>query len=335
MLRKLSCSLLIISFLMGCSTQPEETSTATSKKAESNRTLPGSNGGRLDIIVIAKNSIWLSKPGKEIRKYFTEAQYGLPQPESKFTLRQVTPREFNSLLKRTRNLIILEEAEQASYSLKPRVWAKPQLVATFTGQNEDELVAQIKAHQKELMKELYDQEANILQRRVTKNPQPLPNILKQHRVSMRIPPAYEVEIEQDNLLVLWNKTVNTDQGIIIHFRPLDSNETMLGKDIISTRDSLTQLHIPGSLKGSYMITETIIAPRITPTEMDGNFAFETRGLWKTVGEFKGGPFISYTIFDEAHQQEITLDAFIYAPEINKRNLLFELESILRTFELEG
>ena len=47
----------------------------------------------------------------------------------------------------------------------------------------------------------------------------------------------------------------------------------------------------------------------------------------------GGSFINYTVFDETNNQRIMVDAFIYAPEIKKRNLVLELEAILRTLEI--
>ena len=54
----------------------------------------------------------------------------------------------------------------------------------------------------------------------------------------------------------------------------------------------------------------------------------TVGLWETVGDIMGGPFVSYTVLDEKHNRVITLDAFLYAPADKKRDLLRQIESIL-------
>ena len=80
-----------------------------------------------------------------------------------------------------------------------------------------------------------------------------------------------------------------------------------------------------------MKTETLIAPKMRSAEIDGKYAMESRGLWRTEGDLLGGPFVSYTIYDDDKGLIITLDAFTLAPEIDKRNLLFEEEAILKSF----
>jgi hypothetical protein len=48
----------------------------------------------------------------------------------------------------------------------------------------------------------------------------------------------------------------------------------------------------------------------------------------------GGSFLSYTVYDEKHDQLIYLDAFLYAPDQKKRNLMLRLEAILKTLEID-
>lgn len=83
-----------------------------------------------------------------------------------------------------------------------------------------------------------------------------------------------------------------------------------------------------------MIIEDLIKPQITPTELAGNFALEARGLWRTEGDLMGGPFLSYTVYDEKNQQVIYLDAFMSAPNRKKRNSMFEMEAILRSLQMQ-
>ena len=81
-----------------------------------------------------------------------------------------------------------------------------------------------------------------------------------------------------------------------------------------------------------MVVEDLLLPSIENTEVDGHFAMETRGLWRVTNDFMGGSFINLTVYDEDHKQRVMLDGFVYAPDMSKRNLLLELEAILRTFE---
>jgi hypothetical protein len=82
-----------------------------------------------------------------------------------------------------------------------------------------------------------------------------------------------------------------------------------------------------------MTTEYRLPPSIETSELDGRFALETRGLWRVEGDFMGGPFLSYTLFDEENGQIVTLEGFVYAPDMDKRRLLFELEAIMNSLKL--
>ncbi len=295
-------------------------------------TLPDSNGGRLDLIVVAKEPLWQSIAGDYLRKLLTSQQPLLPQPEPLYTVRQIEPSQFNDLLKRSRNIIILDEGN-GSFITEKNKWAKPQLVTTISAPDPTELAQKIKQKGEEMEEALHQSEVEVLQKRLFKETLSLPKALKARNVSLRIPSSFQLEVEEEGLFIFWNKTLKTDQGLIIHFQPLDPDQAIVGSNIISLRDSITQKYILGQREGSYMVTEDLLTPQIKNMELDKQFAAETRGLWRTEGEFKGGPFISYTVYDEINQQIVTLDAFLFAPEIKKRNILFELEAILKSFEI--
>lgn len=326
--------LLFALVLFSCNN--EESKDKNSKPpTDGGRVLASSNGGPLDIVVVAKVGVWQSEAGDAFRKYFTAPQDGLPQAEAVFNVVHIEPSKFNSVLKRSRNVVILEkDTSDSAYLLYKNSWSKPQLVATFTAKSYKALRSLIYKNHEKLFKSIKDQEV-IVRQKLSKRIGLLTNhkVLETHNISMDIPISFEVDQENENLLVLWNKTVKTDQAIIIHFQPMDPNEYSLGRNIIPLRDSITKLYIHGQKEGSYMKTERLLDPVITSTLLSDQFALETRGLWKTVGEFKGGPFINYTIYDEKNQQVIFLDAFIYSPETKKRNFLLELESILKTIKI--
>jgi hypothetical protein len=60
---------------------------------------------------------------------------------------------------------------------------------------------------------------------------------------------------------------------------------------------------------------------------NGRYAIETRGLWRLVGDFMGGPFVNYVFLDEETNQMVMIDAFLYSPRRSKRDLLMQLEAI--------
>lgn len=311
-------------FLVCCNDQP-------GKRIPEN-VLPDSNGGRMDIIVVAKESLWESVAGEIFRKYFTAAQIGLPQPEAVFTVRQVPPESFNSLLQRSRNIVILSE-DSTAYIKETNKWAKPQIIYSISAPDQRSLARLIFNKHEEIFETLKEHELDVLRTKMRPGIQKNPEILAKHNVSMEIPKAFELEHEQENLLVFWNKTLKTDQGIIIYFRSMPETMGPVGSDVIHLRDSLTEIYIKGDREGSYMITEDILPPVSSNTEIDGQFTLEVRGLWRTVNAQMGGPFINYTVYDERNQQIIHMDAFVFSPETKKRNFVVELEAILRSLEI--
>jgi hypothetical protein len=58
-----------------------------------------------------------------------------------------------------------------------------------------------------------------------------------------------------------------------------------------------------------------------------------RGLWKLENAFMGGPFINISLLDENRNRVVTVDAFVYAPSLDKRIYVRELEAILNTFKI--
>jgi len=48
-----------------------------------------------------------------------------------------------------------------------------------------------------------------------------------------------------------------------------------------------------------------------------------------------GPFLNYTVIDKANNRLVVVEGFTYAPSINKRDFMFELEAILKTLKINS
>lgn len=320
----------------GCQENSKDSTAPRGNKSPSGQTLPSSNGSVLEVLVVAEESLWNSVAGDAFRKYFTRAQYGLPQPEPRFAINQVSPDQFSNILKRTRNVVRFRTVDAPpQIRIRSNIYAYPQTVLELQARNAQNLAQAIKQKEDTLRNAIRKREIRELQKEMrslfSEEKQP---VLQKHQVELKIPRDFDREVEEDNLLVFWKKTRTSDQGLIIHFRPFTGESAALGEDIIPLRDSLTRIHIQGEDPGSYMVTETIIKPRITPEVIDGSFALEARGLWRTTETIMGGSFLSYTVFDEKHDQIIYLDAFLFAPNQKKRSDLLRLEAILKTLDIQ-
>ena len=296
--------------------------------------LPPSNGGILDILVIANDNVWDGPAGDAFQKHFTAMSYGLPQPEPLYTVRQVGSRDFGSLLKRSRYLVLISIDDSTLFRTENNKWARDQFVVFLQAPNQTLLRKLILANNKEIDALIEQREMQRMSKRIAPlTHKTYPAFFAENHIKIAIPKDFEISVEKESLVVYWRRTKLSDMGIIIHRGPLPQDAAIIGGHIVPLRDSITKLYVPGARENSYMITEDIIKPSITPTEIAGNFALETRGLWRTEGDIMGGPFVSYSIYDEENQQLIYIEAFLLQPDKKKRKTLFELESVLSTFQL--
>lgn len=300
----------------------------------SEKVLPPSNGGILDILVIAEDKVWDGPAGDAFLKHFTAMTYGLPQPEPLYTVRQVGSRDFGDLLKRSRYLVLLSLGDSTIFTSENDKWARDQLVFYLQAPTEALLRKHILAKNKEMDALIEQREMLRMSKRIAALTHKLyPDFLAENHIKISIPKDFEISFEKKNLVIYWRRTKVNDMGIIIYRGPLPQEGAIIGEHLVPLRDSLTKLYVAGARENSYMVTEDLIKPQSEPTEISNNFALKTRGLWRSEGDIMGGPFVSYSIYDEKHKQLIYIDAFLLQPDKKKRKTLFELESILNTLEI--
>ena len=98
----------------------------------------------------------------------------------------------------------------------------------------------------------------------------------------------------------------------------------IGKgDFRHQRDSVMRRNILGEQRGMYMRTASIASV----TRGRGN-SVTVRGLWEMKNDAMGGAFVAY--WQPKGSRIVVAEAFVYAPETKKRNLVRRLEAALYT-----
>lgn len=317
---------LLLLVLHACTSEPQ---TRASRIAS----LPSSSGSPAEVLMVVEDELWEGPLREALLNTFALPVAGLPQEEPLFDLVKLDPSNFSNLLRRSHILLVVGLDSVVRQDINRNVYAFPQVVLKFSAPTVEELARMILAEKEKWRKTLVDFDLSFLRQRFKKQNVGLPKDLRALGYGMMLPKGFEPGLNETNTKIFWNRAMKSDQGIIIHWRPMPDSLAFLGTDVLSLRDSLTKAFIPGEIPGSYMRTEDQVPPVITSAEIGGMFALEARGLWKTEGDFMGGPYLNYTIFDEANQRIITLDGFVFAPEMDKRQLMLELEAILTTFAL--
>jgi hypothetical protein len=114
---------------------------------------------------------------------------------------------------------------------------------------------------------------------------------------------------------------------------LKRNDSMV-KQIIKVRDSVNKEKIPGPTEETYMVTEKAYTPFHFETILDNKPVLETKGIWDMQNGFMAGPFINYAIEDKVNNRWVILEGFVFAPSVEKRDYVFELEAIIKSIKIK-
>jgi hypothetical protein len=285
---------------------------------EDKKTLKEANGRINHLLVVMKNSEWQGEMGDALRKILAEPVMGLPQPESLFEITQV-PRE------------------SFGFTVASNVYAAPQRIITITGTNEAAIIEAFKKHSKEIITVFKDADLKSVQRKILKkywDPTKIATFNKQG-YSLKIPRNYrKVEDTGEFVWYRYHLDRGNSMELIAYSVPITSEDDENGNNIVAIRDAIGAKYIPGEIEGSHMITEEAYAPHIFEVTLDGKKTFETKGKWEVKGMYMAGPFISYTVVDKPNNRLVVVEGLTYAPSINKRDYMFELEAILKTLKID-
>ena len=297
--------------------------------------LSGSSGRINDLSIIIENEKWKGQIGEALRENFAAIVDGLPQEEPIFSLNQMPPEAFTGFVRKSRIFIKIEENKTPNFKVFRNPFAKPQTGILISGSNNQEIVEQINKYSDSIIDILKSTEIKEKQRRIAKSLKDDEELKENFGVSMKFPDAYRYAIEDENFFWIRKDIPKGNMEIMIYEVPISSieNDSSVVSNIIRMRDSIGKAHIPGPLEGSYMITEEAYAPYLFDSEIDGKFAYETKGTWEVKNAFMAGPFLNYAVRDEKNDRYVILEGFTFRPSASKRDYMFELEAILKSAEI--
>jgi hypothetical protein len=303
--------------------------------------LPSSSGNTNKIMVVMDGNLWLGKPGDELRTVFGEHQVGLPQPETLLSVSQIDPAGFRGFVRNGKALLILKTGQKEQITSIKNKYAQPQIIITATAKDEEGLINLIRSRGKEIIKLFKDADIKFIQSVFNKerlDPTKF-KTLQNLKITLNIPDRYKLVEDTGEFLWLRHHLKSGiargdgTNNILVYSVPLE-DENKVVDNITAIRDTIGKKYIPGSKEGMYMITEAAYTPFTYEAEIDGKKAYETRGKWEVKNDFMAGPFINYTVIDKKNNRLIVFEGFTYAPSINKRDFIFELEAIGKSLKIE-
>ena len=315
--------------------------------------------GLEDEIFVVADSAEFEELEASLLQVFSKVIY-TPQPEQLFNL---TRKSINQIekLKKKKNVIIVAPLNSGSLTSnyinallnaevkeivkqdsayvfnKYDLWANDQLVMVLTSPTIEQLNKNIlNGHEnllhnfqtisdKRLFKSLYN--AKYERKDVEAE------ILRDHDWIVYVQADYLLAMNKPDDNFVWlRRAVNSDmeRWIFVYYIENASPSYLNADSIQAVRNRVTEKYYRSSDNKSYV---EISDDYKTTNEVNflGRYALFTQGLWRMSDRTMGGPFLSYTFYDEDTKRMYFLDGSLYAPKYEKKSLIQQLDVTLNSF----
>ena len=302
------------------------------EKEKKPQLLPAISGKAGEVEIVSSKAVWESEAGNAVRTVLQGEYPFTPQRESKYRIYNVPPEGFVNVFRLHRNILYLQIADTCAGKLEvfKNVYSDPQTVIRVSAPSEA-VAAEIILSQDEKICETFEdaeRERVIYNARKFEN-QGLGQIVRNlYGGSPYFPSSYSLKKQTDNFLWISYETTYTTQGIFIYRFPYTGEQQFTAESLVSKRNEVMKENVPGTLEGSYMITNPVLTPGYWQKSYKGRNFTEIRSLWETQNDYMGGPFISDAFRSPDGKEVFVIEGFVYAPKYDKRDYLRQLEAII-------
>jgi hypothetical protein len=287
------------------------------------------------IAVIIDDQLWNGEVGDSIRNKFASPVLGLPQEEPLFTINQYPVKLFEGFSADARNIIIIKKGNESKFEIKENEFSSPQNAVHISGKTNAEILEILEENTPAIIQKMKAIEIDQNQKVFKDSLLNTKKIRSKFNVDLLIPSKYEYVMRRKNFIWLKSEITSGNTSLIIYQIPWTAiRPGSAVSDIIRTRDSIGRRYIHGSAARTQMVTEEAYSPYFLKITLAERAAYETKGTWQMKNDFMSGPFINYIIFDREHKRILVLEGFCYAPSKEKRDLMFELESIIKSIQIK-
>ena len=300
---------------------------------------PVSSGHPYEMMVVIDKGLWERPAGRALFNALDMDVPGLPQPERSFRISNIGPDKFDRGFRIFRNIIDVD--------IQP-IYTQPKLKYSRDSYASPQMIMTIQAPDEQSFEEFVDKNKQVIVDFFTKaemNRQ-ISLLKKKHSdlISTKIGSMFgcdvwvpvELERYKQGTDFLWassdNNASDVSMNFVIYSYPYTDKDTFTKDYFVHKRDSVMKINIPGSREGQYIQTDADYV-NVKNFSVKGEYAFEARGLWYMENDMMGGPFVSHARVDRPNGRVVVVEAFIYAPEKKKRDLMRKMEASLYTLNL--
>lgn len=320
-------------------TKEQAKQTPKKKKNKKGFMMPTASGLPYEMLVVMDDEQWERPLGRAVYNVLDSDVPGLPQSERSFRITRINPSGMNSNMFRIMRNIIKVDIQKDRYT-QPKlkfsrdVYSHPQMVMTLQAPNEESLARFVEENAQSIIDFFTRAEMNREINNLRDKHNPEVSRLAKEMLNVDVWVPWEINKFKKGKNFLWASTNNgeKDMSIVLYSYPYTDVNTFTLEYFLAKRDSVMKANIPGGPEGSYMTTNHDYT-YVKDATVHGKYAQVARGLWFVKGDRMGGPFVSHSRVDEVNGRVIVAEAFVYAPESMKRDLIRRMEAALYTLQL--
>lgn len=305
-----------------------------------------SSGSTSEIMVVTKSAeVWKGSVGDTIRAYFAQNTDGLPQPEPLFDLMQAPLGEFNKnqIFKQHHSIFIADidpSYAKTEVVFSNDIWSKPQLVLTIKAGTDTAFFSALKHYFPTIEQKFRDSQLSRTLNfyRVSQDSKTETLLKTTFGFNSILPSSFSMAVNKPDLIWLRQSIHRTKQdteiGLLFYSADYSDTSQLSQKSLMALRDSIGKKYIFGPTEGSYMLTENDVIPvkSYILSNPTSPYVRVSKGLWAMAHDFMGGPFVQYAFLSPDKKKIICAEGYIYNPNGEKRNMMIQVESILRSIE---
>ena len=299
--------------------------------------MPNISGGAGEVLVVMDNFNWEHTAGDLLQDILKEEYPGLPQSEPLFDVIHITAASFDRLYQFHRSIVLttIQSGKEPNIRFRENVWAKPQILIQLEAPTGAELKQLISENEQRIQSFLvqYDRNRLMASYNDSKDPAIQKQIADHHQIRLAIPRGYNLDFSKDEYTSVSIESPDLSQVIQVYDYPAEGPEDLNTFQLTEQRNRITKTYTQGPREDSYMIISPMYEPLVFDLKNNIMDVVEFRGLWELENGFMGGPFISHSVFDAKRNRIITVDGYIYHPNLKKRTKLKQLEAIIYSMEI--
>lgn len=313
---------------------------ACSGEGEKKRVLVSSKGLPSELLLVVDKEVWDSDLQDSINGIVKAQVPGLMQVEELFRVTRIFSNNYDPTYTTFHTKLFIKvdrDLKKPMMGTRRNEYAKPQLEMVVAAPSMDVLREYLMLNSERIKEILVESqiEKRVELLRKTYSKKVDDDLKEVLGMSVRAPENMRATKKGERFLWGGTNLLAKDLNLVVYTYDWHGEDLLDTDRYVEKRDSVMKHNIPGSNEGQWMQTvreREHKRPLVecAEREINGRKVMEARGLWEMRNGALGGPFVSISRVDTAARRVIVGEGFVYSPSTDKRDLVRQMEAVLRT-----